>query len=153
MKMKNQIMLITYAKALGKDYYLITQVTELICLKKVRNINLRRLMNPKKKCLVKAQTSRKFTIPKLTIIRLFIRSTQRIIRRWAITLTHIFWRVQFFARGIPQVYCVGALAGKNDIELLEKTKEGRNINRHYYSVEEIAAEVKRPVVDNQTHER
>lgn len=54
--------------------------------------------------------------------------------------------VQFFAPGIPQVYYVGMLAGKNDLELLEKTKEGRNINRHYYSMEEIAEETTRPVV-------
>lgn len=33
--------------------------------------------------------------------------------------------LQVFAPGIPQVYYVGMLAGKNDIELLEKTKEGR----------------------------
>jgi sucrose phosphorylase len=56
------------------------------------------------------------------------------------------WAVQFFAPGIPQVYYVGLLAGKNDIELLEKTKVGRNINRHYYSKAEVAAEIKRPVV-------
>ncbi|MCK9524222.1 MAG: sucrose phosphorylase, partial [Proteobacteria bacterium] len=31
-------------------------------------------------------------------------------------------------------------------QLLEETKEGRNINRHYYSREEIAQEVQRPVV-------
>lgn len=54
--------------------------------------------------------------------------------------------VQFFAPGIPQVYYVGMLAGKNDLELLEETKEGRNINRHYYSEEEIAMEINRPVV-------
>ena len=54
--------------------------------------------------------------------------------------------IQAFAPGIPQVYYVGFLAGKNDLELLEKTKEGRNINRHYYTSEEIAEEVKRPVV-------
>ncbi len=54
--------------------------------------------------------------------------------------------VQFFAPGIPQVYYVGLLAGKNDLELLEQTKVGRNINRHYYTVEEIGQEVKRPVV-------
>ncbi len=54
--------------------------------------------------------------------------------------------VQFFAPGIPQVYYVGMLAGKNDIELLEKTKEGRNINRHYYTEEEVRQEVQRPVV-------
>lgn len=54
--------------------------------------------------------------------------------------------VQFFAPGIPQVYYVGLLAGKNDLELLEKTKVGRNINRHYYLKDEIAAECERPVV-------
>lgn len=54
--------------------------------------------------------------------------------------------VQFFAPGIPQVYYVGLLAGKNDLKLLEETKVGRNINRHYYSMEEIEQEVQRPVV-------
>lgn len=54
--------------------------------------------------------------------------------------------VQFFAPGIPQVYYVGLLAGKNDLKLLEETKVGRNINRHYYTLPEIAEEVKRPVV-------
>lgn len=54
--------------------------------------------------------------------------------------------VQFFAPGIPQVYYVGLLAGKNDLKLLEETKVGRDINRHYYSKEEIEQEVKRPVV-------
>lgn len=48
--------------------------------------------------------------------------------------------IQFFAPGIPQVYYVGMLAGENDLELLEQTKEGRNINRHYYTKEEIANE-------------
>jgi sucrose phosphorylase len=38
------------------------------------------------------------------------------------------------------------LAGENDIELLEETKVGRNINRHYYSKAEIESEVQRPVV-------
>lgn len=54
--------------------------------------------------------------------------------------------VQFFAPGIPQVYYVGLLAGRNDLKLLEETKVGRNINRHYYTPEEIACEVERPVV-------
>lgn len=54
--------------------------------------------------------------------------------------------IQAFAPGIPQVYYVGFLAGRNDLELLEATKEGRNINRHYYTSEEIAQEVKRPIV-------
>lgn len=55
--------------------------------------------------------------------------------------------IQFFAPGIPQVYYVGMLAGVNDIELMEYTKNGRDINRHYYSLEEIKENVKRPVVE------
>jgi len=54
--------------------------------------------------------------------------------------------LQFFSPGIPQVYYVGLLAGKNDIELVEKTKSGRSINRHNYSLEEIASEIEKPVV-------
>lgn len=54
--------------------------------------------------------------------------------------------VQFFCPGIPQVYYVGLLAGENDIELLEKTKIGRNINRHNYSRVEVAENLKRDVV-------
>ena len=55
--------------------------------------------------------------------------------------------IQFFAPGIPQVYYVGMLAGENDLELLERTKEGRNINRHYYSAKEVDENFKRPVVE------
>ena len=54
--------------------------------------------------------------------------------------------IQFFAPGIPQVYYVGLLAGANDLKLLEETKVGRNINRHYYTKEEIDQEVQRPIV-------
>ncbi|MDD8043863.1 MAG: sucrose phosphorylase, partial [Verrucomicrobiota bacterium] len=54
--------------------------------------------------------------------------------------------IQFFSPGIPQVYYVGLLAGENDTELLEQTRNGRDINRHNYSVEEIEEEFKRPVV-------
>jgi sucrose phosphorylase len=54
--------------------------------------------------------------------------------------------VQMFAPGIPQVYYVGMLAGKNDIKLVESTRNGRDINRHSYTAEEIAREVERPVV-------
>jgi len=55
--------------------------------------------------------------------------------------------IQFFAPGIPQIYYVGMLAGRNDIELLETTKNGRDINRHSYTEEEVAAELKRPGVE------
>lgn len=54
--------------------------------------------------------------------------------------------VQFFLPGVPQVYYVGALAGANDMELLHRTNVGRDINRHYYSVEEIDHDLERPVV-------
>jgi sucrose phosphorylase len=54
--------------------------------------------------------------------------------------------IQFFSPGIPQVYYVGMLAGSNDLELLEKTRNGRDINRHSYGEAEVASEVERPVV-------
>ncbi len=54
--------------------------------------------------------------------------------------------IQFFAPGIPQVYYVGLLAGANDIKLVEESRQGRNINRHSYSVEEAEEELERPVV-------
>lgn len=54
--------------------------------------------------------------------------------------------IQFFAPGIPQVYYVGMLAGSNDVDLMERTKNGRDINRHYYSAEEVELEQSRPVV-------
>jgi sucrose phosphorylase len=54
--------------------------------------------------------------------------------------------IQFFAPGIPQVYYVGLLAGENDIEFLRTSKEGRNINRHYYTREEIEKNLQRPLL-------
>jgi sucrose phosphorylase len=54
--------------------------------------------------------------------------------------------IQFFCPGIPQVYYVGLLAGVNDIELVERTKNGRDINRHAYDLDEIEQEIQRPVV-------
>lgn len=54
--------------------------------------------------------------------------------------------IQLFTPGIPLVYYVGLLAGANDIELVENTKNGRDINRHGYSLEEAIAETDRPVV-------
>ena len=54
--------------------------------------------------------------------------------------------LQFFAPGIPQVYYVGLLAGSNDIELVQRTRHGRDINRHAYSLEEAETRLERPVV-------
>lgn len=54
--------------------------------------------------------------------------------------------IQFFAPGIPQIYYVGLLAGENDIKLVNKTKFGRDINRHSYSIKEIEKNLQRDVV-------
>lgn len=54
--------------------------------------------------------------------------------------------IQFFAPGIPQVYYVGLLGGANDMALLARTGVGRDINRHYYRREEVAAALQTPLV-------
>jgi sucrose phosphorylase len=54
--------------------------------------------------------------------------------------------IQFFCPGTPQVYYVGLLAGGNDMALVERTGVGRDINRHYYTRDEIGRETQRPVV-------
>ncbi|MDO8147768.1 sucrose phosphorylase [Isoptericola sp. b515] len=54
--------------------------------------------------------------------------------------------LQLFTPGIPQVYYVGLLAGENDVELLQRTGVGRDINRHHYTAEEIDAALDTPVV-------
>ncbi len=54
--------------------------------------------------------------------------------------------IQFFTPGIPQIYYVGLLAGRNDTDAVARTGEGREINRHNYSVNEIDHEIQRPVV-------
>ena len=54
--------------------------------------------------------------------------------------------IQFFVPGIPQVYYVGLLAGCNDYELMDETSELRDINRHYYSLDEVSKAVEKPVV-------
>jgi sucrose phosphorylase len=54
--------------------------------------------------------------------------------------------IQFFAPGIPQIYYVGMLAGRNDLDLVETTRNGRDINRHNYNLEELPVETERAVV-------
>ena len=54
--------------------------------------------------------------------------------------------LQFFVPGIPQVYYVGALGGRNDMDRLARTGVGRDINRHDFSPDEISAALDRPVV-------
>lgn len=54
--------------------------------------------------------------------------------------------IQFFAPGVPQVYYVGLLAGENDRERVEHTGEGREINRHNFTLEEIELSLRKDVV-------
>jgi sucrose phosphorylase len=54
--------------------------------------------------------------------------------------------LQCFVPGVPQIYYVGLLAGGNDLDLLRRTGVGRDINRHYYTAQEVRSELTRPVV-------
>ena len=54
--------------------------------------------------------------------------------------------IQFFTPGIPQVYYVGLLAGENDQKSGEISGEGRDINRHNFSLNEIGRAVQKDVV-------
>jgi sucrose phosphorylase len=56
--------------------------------------------------------------------------------------------LQFFAPGVPQVYYVGLLAGENDMTLLANSGVGRDINRHYYTSDEIDQALQRPVIQS-----
>ena len=56
--------------------------------------------------------------------------------------------IQFFLPGVPQVYYVGLLAGENDVDLLARSRVGRDINRHHYDRAEIDAALQRPVVQD-----
>ncbi|MEL0237681.1 MAG: sucrose phosphorylase, partial [Aquiluna sp.] len=53
--------------------------------------------------------------------------------------------VQVFLPGEPQIYYVGLLNGEDDIELFQQTGQGRDVNRHHYSAEEIAETLETPV--------
>ena len=55
--------------------------------------------------------------------------------------------IQFFVPGIPQVYYVGLFGDDNDMELLAETNVGRDINRHYYTREEIREKLATPMVE------
>lgn len=54
--------------------------------------------------------------------------------------------IQMVIPGIPQVYYVGLLAGRNDVDLLERTGVGRDINRHHYGPWELNEALATPVV-------
>jgi len=62
------------------------------------------------------------------------------------TLYLIARAIQFFVPGIPQVYYVGLLFGTNDMELLVRSGVGRDINRHYYTMDEVYAALEMPAV-------
>jgi sucrose phosphorylase len=53
--------------------------------------------------------------------------------------------VQFFLPGEPQVYYVGLLNGMDDTQLFERTAQGRDVNRHHYTLAEIAEALEQPV--------
>lgn len=53
--------------------------------------------------------------------------------------------VQFLLPGEPQVYYVGLFNGMDDRELFEKTGQGRDVNRHNYTPQEIQEALKQPV--------
>lgn len=54
--------------------------------------------------------------------------------------------IQFFSPGIPQIYYVGLLGGTNDLDLLHQTGVGRDINRHYFTDQELASQLASPMV-------
>lgn len=54
--------------------------------------------------------------------------------------------IQFFLPGIPQVYYIGWLGLENDMDLLQKTGVGRDINRSYLEPEEILNATKTEMV-------
>ncbi|MFG6448312.1 sucrose phosphorylase [Roseateles sp. BYS180W] len=54
--------------------------------------------------------------------------------------------LQFFLPGVPQVYYVGLLGGRNDMALLAQSQVGRDINRHRYSPAEIDTALATPMV-------
>ena len=54
--------------------------------------------------------------------------------------------VQLFAPGVPQLYYVGVLAGVNDVAAVDRTGEGRAVNRHDYALDEVEVALNQPVV-------
>ena len=54
--------------------------------------------------------------------------------------------IQLFARGIPQIYYVGLLAGTNDGQAVLDSGDGRAVNRRNYTRAEVDTAIRRPVV-------
>jgi sucrose phosphorylase len=57
--------------------------------------------------------------------------------------------IQLFAKGVPQIYYVGLLAGENDQAAVDRTGDGRAVNRHDYTRAEIDDALRRPLVGRQ----
>jgi len=53
--------------------------------------------------------------------------------------------IQFFSPGVPQVYYGGLFSQVNDMELLDKTNVGRDINRPYLERSQLTEEINKPV--------
>lgn len=53
--------------------------------------------------------------------------------------------VQLFVPGQPQLYYVGLLGGTNDMALFARSGQGRDVNRHHYSPDEVARALAAPV--------
>jgi sucrose phosphorylase len=54
--------------------------------------------------------------------------------------------LQLVLPGVPQLYYVGLLMGRNDLDLLARTGVGRDINRHRYTAEEVEVALASPEV-------
>ena len=53
--------------------------------------------------------------------------------------------IQFFVPGVPQVYYGGLFGCENDVQLLQETNVGRDINRPYLSSSKIAELTNKPI--------
>ena len=53
--------------------------------------------------------------------------------------------IQFLLPGEPQVYYVGLLDGRDDLARFAATGQGREVNRHAYTMAEFTAALARPV--------
>ncbi len=61
--------------------------------------------------------------------------------------SHLLARlIQLLSPGIPQVYYAGLLGASNDMELLSRTGVGRDINRPYFSLDQIEHRLQLPGV-------
>lgn len=54
--------------------------------------------------------------------------------------------IQLFCPGISQIYYGGLLAAENDMELLQRTQVGRDINRPYFTPDTVRQALQKPVV-------